>query len=98
DLSGGSRRDESATTRPQAPETPPAEAATSGGSRRDESVTTHPQPADGGDRIKASPLARRIARERGIELEGLRGTGPEGRIIAEDLERSETRPAEARPA
>jgi pyruvate dehydrogenase E2 component (dihydrolipoamide acetyltransferase) len=31
-------------------------------------------------------LARRIARERGIRLEGLRGTGPEGRIVAEDLE------------
>jgi pyruvate dehydrogenase E2 component (dihydrolipoamide acetyltransferase) len=50
-----------------------------------------------GDRIKASPLARRIARERGIQLEGLRGTGPEGRIIAEDLERAGTRPPETRP-
>src|SRR4051812_18558244 len=40
-------------------------------------------------RIKASPLARRIARERGIELSGLRGTGPDGRIVAEDVERAE---------
>src|SRR3954469_22131691 len=39
-------------------------------------------------RIKASPLARRIARERGIELSGLRGTGPDGRIVAEDVERA----------
>src|SRR5437899_4409306 len=39
--------------------------------------------ANGTDtRIKASPLARRIARERGIELASLRGTGPEGRIVA----------------
>jgi pyruvate dehydrogenase E2 component (dihydrolipoamide acetyltransferase) len=38
-------------------------------------------------RIKASPLARRIARERGIDLASLRGTGPEGRIVAEDVER-----------
>src|SRR5437763_10273000 len=38
-------------------------------------------------RIKASPLARRIARERGIDLTSLRGTGPEGRIVAEDVER-----------
>src|SRR5262249_41768060 len=35
-------------------------------------------------RIKASPLARRIARERGIELAQIRGTGPDGRIVAED--------------
>jgi pyruvate dehydrogenase E2 component (dihydrolipoamide acetyltransferase) len=40
-------------------------------------------------RIKASPLARRLARERGIDLAAIRGTGPEGRIVAEDVERSE---------
>jgi pyruvate dehydrogenase E2 component (dihydrolipoamide acetyltransferase) len=40
-------------------------------------------------RIKASPLARRIARERGIELSSIRGTGPDGRIVAEDVERTE---------
>ena len=46
-------------------------------------------------RIKASPLARRIARERGIDLAQLSGTGPEGRIVAEDVERAETaRPTE----
>jgi len=44
-------------------------------------------PANGG-RVKASPLARRIARERGIELRGLVGTGPDGRIVAEDVERA----------
>ncbi|HEU4449183.1 MAG TPA: dihydrolipoamide acetyltransferase family protein [Gaiellaceae bacterium] len=49
---------------------------------------------DGG-RVKASPLARRIARERGIELAGVRGTGPEGRIVAEDVERAEKAPAPA---
>jgi pyruvate dehydrogenase E2 component (dihydrolipoamide acetyltransferase) len=41
-----------------------------------------------GERVKASPLARRIARERGIELSSISGTGPEGRIIAEDLDRA----------
>jgi pyruvate dehydrogenase E2 component (dihydrolipoamide acetyltransferase) len=40
-----------------------------------------------GGRVKASPLARRIARERGIELASLQGTGPDGRIVAEDVER-----------
>jgi pyruvate dehydrogenase E2 component (dihydrolipoamide acetyltransferase) len=48
-----------------------------------------------GERIKASPLARRIARERGVDLAQLRGTGPEGRIVAEDVERAEAAPAPA---
>jgi pyruvate dehydrogenase E2 component (dihydrolipoamide acetyltransferase) len=41
-----------------------------------------------GERIKASPLARRIAGERGIELASIAGTGPDGRIIAEDVDRA----------
>jgi len=47
-----------------------------------------PPPAvqSNGGRVKASPLARRIARERGIDLSSLHGTGPEGRIVAEDVE------------
>jgi pyruvate dehydrogenase E2 component (dihydrolipoyllysine-residue acetyltransferase) len=55
-----------------------------------ESVAEARQPStqDGG-RVKASPLARRIARERGIELSSLTGTGPEGRIVAEDVERAD---------
>ena len=39
-----------------------------------------------GARIKASPLARRIAAERGVDLVGVTGTGPEGRVVARDLE------------
>ena len=57
-----------------------------------------PRRANGGDRIKASPLARRIARERGIDLAGLAGTGPDGRIVAEDVERAGgSEPAAAAP-
>ena len=43
--------------------------------------------ASNGGRIKASPLARRLARERGVDLARIRGTGPDGRIVAEDVER-----------
>ena len=43
---------------------------------------------NGAGRIKASPLARRMARERGIELRSLRGTGPEGRVVAQDDEQA----------
>jgi pyruvate dehydrogenase E2 component (dihydrolipoyllysine-residue acetyltransferase) len=57
------------------------------------------QPAATNGRIKASPLARRLARERGIDLGAIRGTGPEGRIVAEDVERTEAGgPAAAAPA
>jgi pyruvate dehydrogenase E2 component (dihydrolipoamide acetyltransferase) len=46
-------------------------------------------------RVKASPLARRIARERGIDLTGITGTGPDGRIVAEDVERAAAAPVPA---
>jgi pyruvate dehydrogenase E2 component (dihydrolipoyllysine-residue acetyltransferase) len=45
--------------------------------------------------LKASPLARRIARERGVDLAALRGTGPDGRILAEDVEKAPTAGAPA---
>ena len=47
--------------------------------------------ADGnGGRAKASPVARRIARERGIDLSTLQGTGPGGRIVKADVEAAPT--------
>jgi pyruvate dehydrogenase E2 component (dihydrolipoamide acetyltransferase) len=49
------------------------------------SVPTEARSSNG--RIKASPLARRIARERGIDLAAVSGTGPDGRIVAVDVER-----------
>jgi pyruvate dehydrogenase E2 component (dihydrolipoamide acetyltransferase) len=39
-------------------------------------------------RVKASPLAKRIARERAVDLRAVRGSGPDGRILADDVERS----------
>ncbi|MCC2975335.1 pyruvate dehydrogenase complex dihydrolipoamide acetyltransferase [Sphingomonas sp. PL-96] len=43
-------------------------------------------PAAGGNRVKASPLARRLAAEQGIDLATLAGSGPNGRIVKADLE------------
>lgn len=40
-------------------------------------------------RVRASPLARRIAEERGIDLAGLEGSGPGARIVKADVERAE---------
>jgi pyruvate dehydrogenase E2 component (dihydrolipoamide acetyltransferase) len=53
-----------------------------------EQVTQIRESSSGNGRIKASPLARRIARERGIDLSAVAGTGPEGRVVAEDVERA----------
>ncbi|MAN66163.1 pyruvate dehydrogenase complex dihydrolipoamide acetyltransferase [uncultured Hyphomonas sp.] len=46
-------------------------------------------------RIKASPLARRIAEMKGLDLSGLKGTGPRGRIIKRDVENAKAAPAGA---
>jgi pyruvate dehydrogenase E2 component (dihydrolipoamide acetyltransferase) len=43
--------------------------------------------ADGSEaRVRASPVARRIARERGVDIAGLSGTGPGGRVVKADVE------------
>ena len=63
-------------------------AVDAGGSSEAVSPAPPPEPARADGRFKASPLARRIARERGVDLASVSGTGPEGRILAEDVERA----------
>ncbi|MEQ7873345.1 pyruvate dehydrogenase complex dihydrolipoamide acetyltransferase [Sphingomonas sp. ASV193] len=55
------------------------------------------QPAKGGsgERIKASPLARRLAEAQGIDLSSLTGSGPGGRIVRADLGKGAAKPAVA---
>ena len=63
-----------------------------------------PQPAANGHdakpegRIFASPLARRMAKQAGIELSGLKGSGPGGRIIRVDIEAIRTGGTAGKPA
>ncbi|MDX2232945.1 MAG: pyruvate dehydrogenase complex dihydrolipoamide acetyltransferase [Hyphomonadaceae bacterium] len=45
-----------------------------------------PAPSNVGARVAASPLARRIAQQAGIDLAGLTGSGPQGRILKADVE------------
>ena len=45
-----------------------------------------------GSRVKASPLAKKIAVAKGLSLSGLSGTGPGGRIVARDVEGASSRP------
>jgi pyruvate dehydrogenase E2 component (dihydrolipoamide acetyltransferase) len=49
----------------------------------------------GGGRIMASPLAKRIAKDRGIDLKAVEGSGPNGRIVKADLTQTETKPTPA---
>jgi pyruvate dehydrogenase E2 component (dihydrolipoamide acetyltransferase) len=74
------------------PPAPPARAASeTGGSRAPaQAAPAASAPAPGGPgRVKASPLARRIAAERGVDLGAVEGSGPEGRIVARDLEQTQ---------
>lgn len=48
-----------------------------------------------GGRIFASPLARRLAQDRGLDLRALRGSGPHGRIVKRDVEAAPAAPAQA---
>ena len=67
-----------------------------------------PEREDAGeDRVIASPVARRLAKERGVDLSSLEGTGPGGRIVRADVEaakdappspRTSPAPASAEPA
>lgn len=60
-------------------------------------TTAAPVPAapKGGDetRVFASPLARRIAAQKGLDLNAIKGSGPHGRIIKADVEKAESAPA-----
>ncbi len=51
-------------------------------------------PPEGDGRVKASPLARRMAKERGVELSAISGSGPGGRIVKADVERVGEAPAQ----
>jgi len=55
-----------------------------------------PKPAETGDRVKASPLARRLAEAQGIDLASLTGSGPGGRIVKADVDGAAGKPP-ARP-
>ena len=84
------------------PAAPPAEAVTEGNGQQPAArpaATAPPRAPQPGGRVKASPLARRMAAERGIDLSSVSGSGPEGRVVARDLEGAVARaPAPAAPA
>ncbi|WP_171179451.1 pyruvate dehydrogenase complex dihydrolipoamide acetyltransferase [Ruegeria sp. HKCCD8929] len=90
-LEDGESADDIAATPAKAPEAAPAadaetEAAPTGGSEAPAApAPAAPQTADG-NRIFASPLARRIAAQKGLDLSQIAGSGPHGRIVKADVE------------
>ncbi|RYJ02536.1 MAG: biotin/lipoyl-binding protein, partial [Acetobacteraceae bacterium] len=78
------------------PITPPAPA---------ETQALNPQPIppkanghDGGDRVFVSPLAKRMAAQSNLDLSGITGSGPGGRIVKSDIEAALNKPGGAKPA
>ena len=83
-------------------ETPPAEAATpapatvvSGGPGRTASAVTGAGEQESVVGLRISPKARRLARERGVDISRLQGSGPGGEILASDILAAETQAAAA---
>jgi len=72
----------------------PAEAPVSSSAKSAPAPAATPK-AEGNERVKASPLAKKIASSKGVSLAGLTGTGPGGRIVAKDVESA---PAGGAPA
>jgi pyruvate dehydrogenase E2 component (dihydrolipoamide acetyltransferase) len=54
-----------------------------------------PTPAPSGDRVFASPLARKVAAESGVDLSRIQGSGPAGRIVKSDVESAASSPSKA---
>jgi pyruvate dehydrogenase E2 component (dihydrolipoamide acetyltransferase) len=86
------------TSMPPAPPARAADESRGAEPRRAPALRVEPAPSASPGRIKASPLARRIAAERGLDLGGVAGTGPEGRIVARDLEAERPLSAAGAPA
>ncbi|MGR3547565.1 MAG: biotin/lipoyl-containing protein, partial [Roseovarius sp.] len=91
----------SAPAKAEAPATKPAEAEAEAEAAPQSATAAKPAPAapksGDGARIFASPLARRIAADKGIDLAGITGSGPHGRIVKADVEgaKAGTAPAAA---
>ena len=83
-----------------APAEKAAAAAAAAAAPTSAATPAQPAPANAGNgsgkgRVFASPLARRLASQKGIDLSGLSGSGPHGRIVARDIEQAPAAAASA---
>ena len=94
---GEAAKSEPAEEKSETPE-PKAEApAPAAQDKPAEAAPAAPTTSDG-ERIFASPLARRIAKEKGLDLTQIKGSGPKGRIVKADVEKAEAQPKPAAEA
>ncbi len=84
-----------AEAEPAAAAAPAKEAATAT-AQSDKAPAATAATSDDNGRVKASPLARKMAEEKGFNLGQIKGTGPDGRIVKKDIE--DFKPAAAQPA
>ncbi|RKH53248.1 pyruvate dehydrogenase complex dihydrolipoamide acetyltransferase [Corallococcus sp. AB050B] len=73
---------------PKTPAQAPAAAAPSAPAGGQAAPPRREAPASGGGRLRASPLAKRMAQERGLDISQVRGTGPLGRVVKRDVEQA----------
>jgi pyruvate dehydrogenase E2 component (dihydrolipoamide acetyltransferase) len=94
--------DDAPAPAPKADSAPPAKAPTAPqkepevAAKAEAPAAPKAAPVASGDRVKASPLARRIAEQQGIDLASVTGSGPNGRVVKADLEGAQ--PGQAKPA
>ncbi|MBI4274410.1 MAG: 2-oxo acid dehydrogenase subunit E2, partial [Rhizobiales bacterium] len=69
---------------------PPVSSPLPGGERSPPKAAGEGASANGGNRVFSSPLARRLAKETGIDLSRVEGSGPHGRVIARDIEAAQS--------
>lgn len=86
----------SSTPAPAAEEAPKAEAAAPAPATAAAPAPSAPKAASG-ERIFASPLARRIAAQKGLDLSEISGSGPKGRIVKADVENATAAPKAEAP-
>ncbi len=83
---GAARADRAAAPAPDAPGEPQLRSAEPEPERAPEAESADASASDPGGRIFASPIVRRLAKERGVGLDALSGSGPGGRIVRRDLD------------
>jgi len=103
DTSAAPKADTPAPTPPKAPAPPKADVTPAAPPPAAvETPPAPPQPAAPpraeGDRVKASPLARRLAQAQNIDLSSIQGSGPGGRIVRADIDAAAGRAPAAAPA
>ena len=72
----------------------PEEPESNGGETNESTPTENSE----GKRIKASPLAKKIAKSKGVDLNKIKGSGPGGRIVKKDLETADSTSSQAAPS